>query len=149
MGKTREYHDSKVKQVLEILDNKGLTAEHEKCKFACKSVSYLGHEITGEGISPKKELLNAIEDSPVPSNRNKVRSFLGLSEFYAKFIMNVSSKTHELRQLLKMKNKFEWTEVCQQAFITLKKELCTALPLQGFDPLMENIVTTDRKHFQS
>lgn len=143
MGRTREKHDRRVKNVLEILDGKGLTAEHTKCKFASNSVKYLGHEITGDGISPKRELLQAIKDSPLPRNKDELRSFLEMLEFYAKFIKNFSHKTYVLRQLLKQRNKYEWSEECDKTFLALKNEMCTALPLQGFDPALKNFVTTD------
>ncbi|KAJ1151569.1 hypothetical protein NDU88_004349 [Pleurodeles waltl] len=71
---------------------------------------------TKDGIKPKKELLSAILDAPVPINTEELRSFLGLMEFHAKFVRTFSEKTYGMRQLLKCKVKFEWTEVLQEEF---------------------------------
>ena len=81
MGHSREEHDDKVNLVMSILEKHGLTAEYSKCKFTQQNVSYLGHAVSSRGISPKPELLEAITKSPIPNNKDDIRSFLGLAEF--------------------------------------------------------------------
>ncbi|KAJ1172674.1 hypothetical protein NDU88_004518, partial [Pleurodeles waltl] len=109
MGKNRMQHDERVNRVLGIQREKGLTAEFSKCTFGVQHLNYLGHEITMSGIRPKKELLSAIRGAPSPNNKDELRSFLGLAEFYARFVRNFSEKTFNLRQLLKERCKFAWT----------------------------------------
>ncbi|XP_069055957.1 arylsulfatase G isoform X1 [Pleurodeles waltl] len=143
MGKNREEHDNKLKQVLEILKRKGLTIEYSKCKLAQEEVVYLGHSISKNGIKPKQALVEAIKEAPCPAGKEDVRAFLGLIEFYSKFIRNFSEKTYHIRQLLKNKSKFIWSDECQRAFQDLKIEICKAPFLKGFDPKCKSIVTTD------
>ncbi|KAJ1191874.1 hypothetical protein NDU88_001188 [Pleurodeles waltl] len=143
MGRSRDDHDQTLLKVLNTLDEKGLTAEFSKCKFACDHVNYLGHVVSAQGIKPKEELLSAIRRAPSPHNKDEVRAFLGLVEFYSKFVNNFSTKTYDLRQLLKTKNKFLWSEACQNAFDMLKNDICNAPPLQGFDSSLRSGITTD------
>ncbi|XP_078509651.1 uncharacterized protein LOC144769433 [Lissotriton helveticus] len=143
MGKIKAEHDNKLMQILEILENKGLTAEYSKYKFARSEVMYLGYSIRAEGIKLKKELLEGILNATEPKNRYELCSFLGLIELYSKFIERFSAKTLVLKQLLKNKSKYIWSDECDKTFCMLKKDICTAPPLQGFDPLLKSVVTID------
>lgn len=143
MGRTREDHDAKLNKVLSILEQNGLTAEWNKCRFGVRSVAYLGHEISEKGVTPKTLNVGAIKEAPTPDNKDDVRSFLGMAEFYSKFVPHFATKTHHLRQLLKEKTSFTWTPETQEEFQQIKEELCTALPLQGFDQTAISILTTD------
>lgn len=103
----------------------------------------MGHEVSGDGISPKKKLINAIEGAPIPNTKDDVRSFLGLVEFYSKFVPNLASKTYNLRQLLKLKQDFHWNAELQSDFDTIKQDLVSAFPLQAFDCMAPFIITME------
>ncbi|KAJ1216559.1 hypothetical protein NDU88_004160 [Pleurodeles waltl] len=143
MGKTRKEHDSTLEKVLDIIAVKGLTADMTKCNVAKNKVTYLGHEISVKGVEPKSELVEAIKKAPIPTNKDEVRAFLGLAEFYAKYVKNFSSKTYPIRQLLKNKVTFEWSNECQAVFDMIKQNIIKAPALQGFDHNLQTIVTTD------
>ncbi|XP_078518467.1 uncharacterized protein LOC144783290 [Lissotriton helveticus] len=100
--------------VLRVLEDNGLTAEWEECRFGMSSVTYLGHEIGEQGITPKRANMKAICDAPAPNNKEEVRSFLGMAEYYSKFVQNFATKTHHLRQLIRDKTVFNWTEEAQR-----------------------------------
>lgn len=100
-GTSLEEHTSRLMKVFKILQEKGLTVEHSKCKFAQKSVTYLGHIIDENGVKPKPSLVSAISGAPVPSHKEEVRSFLGMAEYCSKYIPNFAEKTFNIRQLLK------------------------------------------------
>ncbi|KAJ1130344.1 hypothetical protein NDU88_008697 [Pleurodeles waltl] len=88
MGSSKKRYDKEVRHVLHILQKTGLTAESSKCRFAQRNVTYLGHEIDQDGIRPKKKLVEAIRNAPSPTSKDDLRSFLGLAEFYLKFVEN-------------------------------------------------------------
>lgn len=143
MGKTKEDHDTKLTKVLTILMQNGLTAEWDKCKFSVNTVLYLGHEISDKGVTPKLANTTAIKEAPTPQNKNDVRSFLGMAEFYSKFVPHFATKTHHLRQPLKERTAFTWADDTQKEFQSIKDDVCEALPLHGFDQQALSILTTD------
>lgn len=141
-GNTELEHSAALETVLKVLSHNGLT-KHSKCKFHMKSVTYLGHELCEEGIKPKTSLVEAIQAAPHPTCRDDVRSFLGLAEFYAKCVPNFSGRMFNIRQLVKNKNKFIWSNECEKEFQDVKKAICNAIALSTFDPTLTCIITTD------
>lgn len=141
MGENRRKHDERLKGVLDVLKRRGLTAEYGKCHFAKNEITYLGHSIGRDGVSPKRELVEAVREAPEPRNKDELRSFLGLAEYYSKFVRNFAEKSYDLRQLLKQKNEFVWDQKCKENFETLKNEICTATPIKGFDPELRSVLT--------
>lgn len=121
-------HISALENVLSVLGDHGLTIKHSKCKFGVKSVTYLGHELCEEGIKSKTDLVEAIQAAPHPKSKDDVRSFLGLTEFYSKYIPNFSCPTFNTRQLVKNKNKFVWSNDCEIEFLDVKKLFVLLLP---------------------
>ncbi|XP_078518407.1 uncharacterized protein LOC144783154 [Lissotriton helveticus] len=101
----------------------GLTLRKEKCVVLTAQAEYLGYCISASGIKPKKCLVSAIELAPAPKNKKQLRSFMGLVEYYSKFVKNVSDKTGSLRSVLKKCVSFEWGEVHPECFNTIKKEI--------------------------
>ena len=91
------------------------------------------------GISVDPELVKSVLKRNAPTNQTEIRSFLGLSGYYRKFIQGFSSIARPLTQLLKKDTKFEWTDKCEESFQELKKRLVTAPVLtmpdvsKGFD----------------
>lgn len=136
-------HDEILKGVLNVLQTAGLSVELGKCKFAQRSVSYLGHTISEEGVKPKPALINAITESPPPSNKEEVRSFLGMAEYCAKYIHNFASKVYNIRALLKKNVRFVWSMECEREFNSIKDELQNVIALGNFDPNLSCILTTD------
>lgn len=128
---------------MKILETNGLAAESSKCKFAEKTVTYIRHEICDTGIKPKAKLVEAIVNSPTPKSKDELGSFLGLAEFYSKFVNQFSQKTFEMRQLMKCKTQFSWSEACQNAFQEIKTAIANAPTVQGFNPSADTFVTTD------
>ena len=110
-----------------------LKLKPSKCKFGYITVEYLGHVVTGKGISPDPNKVSAIEHVRRPRNIRDVRAFLGLTGFYRSFIFRYSSKATPLTTLLKKNQPFEWTEKCEQAFHYLKTVLITAPVLAHYD----------------
>ena len=68
--------------------------------FAAYSVEYLGHVIDQHGLHLTKQKVKAIRESPEPQNVSELRSFLGIINYYAKFLPNLSTKLAPLYGLL-------------------------------------------------
>ncbi|KAJ1137106.1 hypothetical protein NDU88_003519 [Pleurodeles waltl] len=138
-----EEHNVVVRKVCSVSEEAGLTVEMKKCKFECRSVEYLGHTVSGNGVKPKTNLLEVIEKAPSPSNKDQLRSFLGLAEYYAKFVKNFADVAQPLHHMMKKNVKFEWSKECQQAYSALKLCIINAVELKPFVASDHTIVSTD------
>ena len=132
--------DAKYLQVLEEvfhrLEKHGLRLKREKCSFMEPSMEYLGHWIDATGIHTLPSKLQAIQDAPEPQNVTQLRSFLGLLNYYGKFIGNLSTLIHPLNELLKRDNPWNWTQECA------KEALTSSTVLAHFDPKLPETLTS-------
>ena len=100
-GSSNEEHNRRLEAVLQRCLKIGLTLNKEKCKFGVSEVTYLGHTINAEGISPDKEKIRAISEMPPPEDKKGVERLLGVISYVGKFIPNMSTVTHPIRELLR------------------------------------------------
>jgi len=98
----------------------------------CKEVTYLGHIISKDEISPDPAKLSAVKNFPTPKEIKDVQSFIGLAGYWQKFIKKFSKIAKSLTVLTKRDNKFNWSTEQQNAFDTLKKKLTFGFKLLGF-----------------
>ena len=73
------------------------------------SIEYLGHKIDASGLHPLPDKIAAIVNAPRPHNITTLKAFLGLLNYYGKFIPNLATVLHPLYQLLSTKTEWEWT----------------------------------------
>ena len=90
-GPTQEEHLSALERVLHRLDEAGLRLKRQKCKFLLPSVEYLGHKMSAQGLQPTESKIQALQDAPVPKDVSQLKAFLGLLNYYGKFIPNLST----------------------------------------------------------
>ena len=137
-------HLTSLRKVLERLRTAGLTAKPSKCHFAMKECTYLGHIVGNGQVRPEIEKLAAVEGFPVPKTK-EVRTFLGLTGYYRKFVASYASLAAPLTELTKSKapNNVIWTAHCNQAFKDLKRLLCSSPVLQCPDFSHPFILQTD------
>ena len=100
------------------------------------SIEYLGHKISDKGIQPTKEKVCAI--APAPNNVFQLKAFLGVLNYYAKFLPNLSSKLTPLYKLLQKKVHWLWGEEQRQAFQQAKEALTSA---KFYDPSKKLILS--------
>lgn len=81
-----------------------LLAKRSKCSFGVSRVEYLGHYISGQGVSTDPSKIEAIKNWPSPTNQKELKSFLGLAGYYRKFIKGYASISKALTNLLKKGN---------------------------------------------
>ena len=128
---TWEEHLDRLRQVFERLRHAKLKLGAEKCTFAAKEVSYLGHRVTEEGLLPDPSLLTVIREIQPPKNATEVRSFLGLAGYYRRYVKNFAAIAGPLHALTRKDVVFHWSSECQDAFDRLKTFLTTS-PITAF-----------------
>lgn len=137
-GKGEKDNDDKLKNVLEKVQSSDLTVKAEKCKIKVNSVTYLGRR-----VRPIDKLVDSLVKSMVPSNKDGVKSFLGVIELYAKFIEHFSDKIKSMRNLLKKSFKCEWCEGCHKKFDKIKLEITNAPHSGSLDMSCKTLLSTD------
>lgn len=125
-SKTKEEHVEHLRVVLQMLKDKKLYAKLSKCEFWLNKVSFLGHVISGNGISVDPAKVEAVSNWPQPTNVTEVRSFLGLAGYYRRFVEGFSQIASPLTNLTWKLVKFEWTQECERSFEALKSRLVSA-----------------------
>ena len=88
-----ESHLRALEEVLSHLEKHGFKLKLEKCEFLLKNIEYLGHIVSKDGIQPVPTKVEAIVNAPTPTNVQQLRSFLGLTNYYGKFIQKLPSYT--------------------------------------------------------
>ena len=114
-------HLEHLKLVFEKLRENHLFVKREKCEFAQKEVNFLGH-IIGNGqlkMDPKK--VKAIDEWEAPRSVSELRSFLGLANYYRRFIQGYSKIAAPLTEMLKKDHVWEWLPNREEAFNKLKE----------------------------
>ena len=122
-AKSENEHDSVLSKVLQRLAEKGLTLNLNKCIFSKENLNFFGYLFSSQGVKPNPQKVAEIEKTPGPENIKALRSFLGLMNYFKRFIPKYSTITHPLRNLLRNDTKWDWTRECEQAFTTLKNSL--------------------------
>ena len=138
-SKTEQEHLTNLAQVLECLNSAGMKLKKEKCAFCLPQVEYLGHIISAEGLCPAASKVKAIKEAPKPSSLSKLKSFLGLVNYYAKFLPDSATILAPLYKLLRNSESWQWNKEQQVAFEKIQKFLIAPNLLVHYDknkPLM-------------
>ncbi|KAL7844792.1 hypothetical protein SRHO_G00233310 [Serrasalmus rhombeus] len=146
---TLEEHEERVMKVLERIADFGLKLSPSKCRFFQTSVRYLGHVISSQGIQPDPDKVAAIKTWPCPQTVRELRSFLGFTGYYRRFVRDYARIVRPLNDLLKGEYasrhkrphygprakspslRDRWTDGCQAAFELIVDKL-TSAPILGF-----------------
>ena len=140
---TIEEHKQRLGEVFKRIDSAGLKLNLSKCHFFKEKVEYLGHVVSARGVEPRTEKIQAVQEFPVPKNAKELSRFIGLANYYRRFIPRFADVAAPLYDAMKAKTLFSWTETCQAAFEELKNRLTTA-PVLAFPRMdLPFIVETD------
>lgn len=146
-SKTLSEHTQHVRTVLQTLRDNQLYVKPEKCAFGQTEINFLGHVIGGGHIRMDTSKVRAISDWQAPTTTTGLRSFLGLVNYYRKFIKGYSHMAAPLTDLLKKDNKWEWNSQCQTTFENLKRVVTTQPVLVLPDITQPFEVQTDASDF--
>ena len=133
-GKTLEECVQKVHAVLSRLIEFNVQVNYSKCKFFENEIEYLGHVVSSDGIAPCKSKVNALLNAQAPKDVLSLKSFLGLINFYSKFLPNLQSSLYPLHLLTKKNEKFIWSKDCQEVFEKCKIMIAKSPILAHYDP---------------
>ena len=106
-------HLQNLDMVFQRLRKANLKLKPSKCKFACPRVLYLGHIITRAGIEVDLEKTDAVDSYATPKTQRQLRSFLGLCNYYRRFVQWYAATAAPLNAVLRKDAKFSWTNDCQ------------------------------------
>ena len=132
--KTLEEHIKELEEIFMLLYKNGLRLKPSKCCFAKTHLEYLGHVVSAEGIHPNEQKIKALRDFPSPICVSDVQSFMGLVNYYRKFINKCAEYSIPLNKLLRKDTKFEWTPECETSFNYFKSVLISDAVLVHPDP---------------
>ena len=142
-GKNDEEHLANLSAVLQKLSAASMKLKSEKCSFLLKEVEYLGHKISAQGLKPLMEKVRAIVEAPQPVNITKLKSFLGMLNYYGKFLPNLSTHLAPFYELLRKNSRWTWGPEQKEAFQKAKSMLTSSKVLTHYDPTKPLILSCD------
>ena len=145
-----QQHLEDLKRVFEILDENGLVVNRAKCVLGKNSLEFLGYRVDQHGISPLPERVAAIRKQKRPTTIKELQRFLGMVNYYRRFIRSAAHHLYHLFEALKGKEKkgirprrfppgppirkkpriLVWTKDCQASFEAIKEALAKATMLR-------------------
>jgi len=118
---TEEEHDELVAEIIKRLEENDLYMKPEKCKWKVREVGFLGVVIGPEGIKMEEEKMKEVLEWPTPKCVKDVQKFLGLANYYCRFIEGFAAVARPLHNMVKKDKKWDWTERQEKAFKELKE----------------------------
>ena len=142
-----EEHNQHLHLVLERLQNHGILINPTKCVWGAAQLEFLGHHVDGQGIQPLEDKVRVIRDFPQPTSQCKLWEFLGLVNFYRRFLPGGARVLQPLNQLLSNSKsstkKIAWSEEATTAFTSIKEMLAQATLLVHPKPEAPTNIMTD------
>jgi hypothetical protein len=108
MLRTPQEHLQHLRMVLDILAQHQLYAKRSKCEFGKTTLKFLGHVVTAGSVAADPDKIKALQDWPLPTSRAELRAFLGLANYFRRFICNYSSVAAPLTALTSDKVPCDW-----------------------------------------
>lgn len=140
---TVEKHKEVLCTVLQRLRNAGLKLNPDKCSFFKNEIDFMGHTWTAEGVQNSPDKIKALKQMTPPSDKQSLRSFLGLASYVGQSsIAHFSSQIEPLWAMLKDKD-FQWSETNLKHFYNIRELLCSDTARPFYDPHKPVVVQTD------
>ena len=146
-GATEQEHLSNLDKLLTRLEQFGLRVKRSKCEFFKPSITYLGHKIDAQGLHATSEKIQAIVDTKPPRSVEELRSFLGLLNYYGRFLPMISTVLQPLNNLLSSKVKWKWTTECEDSFQKAKDLIVSNRVLTHYDLNLPITLACDASSF--
>ena len=133
-GKNDKEHVKNIKKVSEILNEVGALVNKSKCLFFPNEIICIGFLIDKNGIRVNPRKIDPIINMPQPTNVKQLQSFLGVVNYYSKFIPNMADIAKHLYKLIEKNAIWEWKNECDDSFQVLKQRLSESPVLSMYDP---------------
>ena len=135
-SRTMEEHQDHVRQVMSRLQQHGLVINAEKCEWGLAAVDYLGHRVTASGIRSLQDRVAAIKSYPQPATVQQLQTYLGMVNFYRRFLKSAALILHPLTEVLKggAPGRLTWSADMVEAFQQSKTAMLNAAELAHPDP---------------
>ena len=140
-------HVNRLAEFLQHLENSGMRLNKQKCLFLCSSIEYLWHVVDEVGTHPTEEKVKAIKEAPAPTNVTQLRSFLGLINYYDKFLPKLAANLTPLYPLLNKRQRWVWNDKQQAAFQHAKDALQSDALLTHYDPAKPLVLACDASDY--
>ena len=141
LGKNFTDHLQNINLIFQRIRDAGLKLQPPKCRFFQEEVAYLGHIVSHEGISVDPTKVDKVRHCPIPQNSKDVQQFLGLANYYRRFILGFAELAKPLHRLTERNASFTWTKECQESFDDLRNKL-TSTPVLAY-PNFEQLFILD------
>lgn len=128
-SRSPEEHEEHLRALFTRLDENGIIINAVKSEFGVAELDFLGHRISSEGIRPLPSRVTAIRDFPRPESITKLRQFLGMVNYYRRFIPSCAATLQPLEALLSFKKSASpllWTPEASAAFGQIKDQIASA-----------------------
>ena len=126
-------HDRNLIAFLERARERKLKLNPQKIQYKMKQISFMGHNITEEGISADPRKVSAINELSVPDSKKSLLRFLGMVNYLNAFCPSLSTVIHPLYELSKPDTPFQWSSVHDSAFRSARDLITNAPCLAFFD----------------
>lgn len=136
-------HMRNLEGVLTRLREAGLRAKRAKCHFMEPEVKYMGYAVSESGHRPVEDKAKAVLEAPEPKDTTQLKSYLGMLNYYGRFLPNLATVLEPLHWLLRKGNRWCWGRLQQEAFGKTKRLLGSAEVLMHYDPKLPVRVECD------
>ena len=141
-SRSPEEHFQHLRALFQLLSTRGLVINPAKCLFGKAEVTFLSHTISAEGIRPSIARVDVVRNFPVPPDKKALKQFVGLANYYHRFVLRCAEMLQPLHQALAADN-FTWSISCQKAFEEAKQVLSQAVMLVHPHLNAATCITTD------
>ena len=141
---SHEEHTQHLENIFQILDENDLVINRKKCVLGASSLDFLGYHVDKDGIAPLPQKVAAIREVEPPTTVKELQRFLGMLNYYRRFIPHAAQHLFHLTESLKGRPKrLVWTKDCQKSFEAIKEALATATMLRHPDSNAALAITAD------
>ncbi|PIC32480.1 hypothetical protein B9Z55_012795 [Caenorhabditis nigoni] len=146
-GATIAEHNDRLQQLFRRIEDYGFRVRSAKCSFLQSQIRFLGFIVDRFGRRPDPAKIEAICQMPAPTDVSKLRSLLGMVQFYGSFVKDLHNYRAALDELTKKDAEFEWTTACQASFDKIRDILKSDLLLTHYDPKLPIVVAADASNY--
>ena len=138
-----EEHLRILSKLFKLVIEANLKIKAEKCVFGAQQITFLGHEVSIQGIKQEPAKLKAMTEMPRPRDVPELKRALGMFSYYRKFVPQFAIVAEPLTRLTRKKHKFEWGDEQDNAFKEIISQLKKNSTLAHFDPKKATLLKTD------